>query len=117
MPRFSRCFAALLLVLLFLPAVLQAAEPRRDAEPLRSGSSAHIDWDVLAQVWSFLTGAQSDNGCRLDPDGRCQAGQSAPATTDNGCRADPNGLCLPGQSAAVTVDNGCWIDPNGRCRD
>jgi hypothetical protein len=95
MPRFSRCFAVLLLVLLFLPAVLQAAEPRRDAELLRSESSAHIDWDVLAQVWSFLTGAKSDNGCRLDP----------------------NGLCLPAQSAVATADNGCWIEPNGLCRN
>lgn len=50
----------------------QAAEPRRDAESLRSGSSAHIAWDVLARVWSFLTSAQSDNGCRLDPNGRCR---------------------------------------------
>jgi len=95
MPRFSRCFAVLLLVLLFLPAVLQAAEPRRDAEPLRSGSSTHIAWDVLAQVWSFLTGAKSDNGCWIDP----------------------SGFCLPGQSAVATADNGCRIDPDGRCRD
>jgi hypothetical protein len=117
MPRFSRCFAVLLLVLLFLPAVLQAAEPRRDAEPLRSGSSARIAWAVLAQVWSFLTGAQSDNGCRLDPDGRCQAGQSAPVTTDNGCRLDPSGLCLPAQSAVTATDNGCRADPSGLCHN
>ena len=117
MPRFSRCFAVLLLVLLFLPAVLRAAESQRDAEPLRSGSSAHIGWDVLAQVWSFLTGAKSDNGCRLDPNGRCQAGESAPVTTDNGCRIEPNGLCLPAQSAVATADNGCLLEPNGRCRD
>jgi hypothetical protein len=108
MPRFSRCFAVLVLILLVLPAVLQAA-------PLSSGSATRA-WDVLARVWSFLT-AQSDNGCRLDPNGRCRAGQSAPATTDNGCRIEPNGLCLPGQAAAVTTDNGCRLDPDGRCRD
>jgi hypothetical protein len=52
-------------------------------------------WGVLAQVWSYLTGAQSDNGCRIDP----------------------NGFCLTGQSATATADNGCWVDPNGRCRN
>jgi hypothetical protein len=86
MPRFSRCFAVLVLVLLVLPAALQAA-------PLPN-ASAWAAWDVLAQVWSFLT-AQSDNGCWIDP----------------------SGLCLPGQAAAVTTDNGCWIDPDGRCRN
>jgi hypothetical protein len=115
MPRFSRCRIVLLLVLLLLPAVVQAAEPRRAAEPLWSTPSGLIAWDVLARVWGFLTGAPSDNGCRLDPDGRCLQGQSAAPTADNGCGADPDGRCLPGQSAAPTADNGCWADPNGRC--
>ncbi len=95
MLRFSRCRIALLLVLLLLPAALQAAEPRHAVEPLRSASAAASTWDVLARVWSYLTGAQSDNGCRIEPDGRC----------------------LTGQSATATVDNGCWIDPSGRCRN
>ena len=95
MPRFSRCRIVLLLVFLLLPAALQAAEPRRAAEPLRSASAAVNAWDVLARVWSYLTGAQSDNGCRLEPDG----------------------FCLTDQSATVTADNGCWLDPNGRCHN
>jgi len=115
MPRFSRCLAFLLLVLFVLPAALQAAEPRRDAAPVRN-SAAQSSWVVLVQVWSFLTGVPLDNGCWIDPSGRCLAGQNAVATVDNGCRADPNGICLPGQSAVATVDNGCWIDPDGRCR-
>ncbi|HEY2738056.1 MAG TPA: hypothetical protein VGK45_06590 [Thermoanaerobaculia bacterium] len=89
MPRFSRCRIVLLLVLLLLPAALQAAEPTR------SVPAAVTAWGVLAQVWSYLTGAQSDNGCRIDP----------------------NGFCLTGQSATATADNGCWVDPNGRCRN
>ena len=89
MPRFSRCRVVFLLVLLFLPMALQAAEPRRHAEPVRNGSST-FSWAVLAQVWSFLTGAQSDNGCEFDPNGRCRF---APAMVDNGCEVDPDGRC------------------------
>lgn|GEM_PF-2065168 len=118
MSRFFRCRVALLLVLLLLPAVLQAAEPRSRAEPVRGGSSTLISWDVLAQVWSFLTGAQSDNGCEVDPNSRCRIGQgaAAPAKADNGCEVDPDGRCRFGQAAAATVDNGCEVDPSGRCR-
>jgi len=94
MSRFSRCRIVFLLILLLLPAALQAAEPRRSAEPARSAPAAATAWGVLAQVWSYLTGVQSDNGCRIDP----------------------SGFCLPGQSATATADNGCWLDPNGHCR-
>jgi hypothetical protein len=111
MPRFSRSLAVLLLVLLFLPAALLAAEPHT------SVASNLTAWSVLTQVWSFLTGTQGDNGCRIDPNGLCKPGQSAAVTTDNGCRIEPNGLCKPDQSTAVTADNGCWLDPSGRCRD
>jgi hypothetical protein len=109
MSRFSRSFAVLLLILLVLPVALQAA-------PLQTSPPARTVWSVLAQVWSFLT-AQSDNGCRLDPNGLCLPGQSAPAMTDNGCLIEPDGRCLPGQAAAAAADNGCLIEPNGRCRD
>ena len=105
MRRSSRQLAVFLLVLLLLPAALQAAEP------LRSGSSV-LSWGVLAQLWSALTGAQADNGCEADPDGRlCHL---AAATVDNGCEADPSGRC---RLSVATVDNGCELDPSGRCRN
>jgi hypothetical protein len=107
MPHRFKLFAVLLLVLLLLPAALQAAETRQDAAP---GSV----WGLLLQAWSFFTGAWSDNGCGLDPDGRCLAGQGT-ATADNGCGLDPNGRCLAGQGATATADNGCGADPDGRC--
>lgn len=116
MSRFFRCRVVLLLVLLLLPAVLQAAEPGRHAWPARSTVSTQAAWDVLAQVWSFLTGAQSDNGCEVDPSGRCRFGQGASATVDNGCEVDPDGRCRFSQGVSATVDNGCEVDPNGRCR-
>jgi len=93
MPRFSRCHVVLLLILLLLPAALQAAEPLRAGEPLRSASAAATAWDVLARVLSYLTGAQLDNGCSVDPSGFCRIGQAQTATADNGCSVDPNGRC------------------------
>jgi len=93
MPRFSRTLAILLLVLLLLPAALQAAETRRDAGPARSGPSALLAWDVLARVWSFLARAAADNGCEADPSGRCLPRQGTTATADNGCEVDPSGRC------------------------
>jgi hypothetical protein len=106
MPYRSKSLAVFLLVLLLLPAVLQAAEPRQVSA---SGSFA---WELLVQTWSFLTAVWSENGCGIDPNGRCAA-----VTVDNGCGADPNGRCLPGQSTTVTVDNGCHAAPSGLCRD
>jgi len=93
MPRSFRFTVVLLLVFLLLPMALQAAEPQRGAEPVRSRPAVLTAWDVLDRLWTALTGAQSDNGCRIDPNGRC----------------------LSGQGSAPTPDNGCWIDPNGRC--
>jgi hypothetical protein len=114
MPRSSRFFAVLLLILLAVPVTLQAAEPRRDAGPI---STAGGTWGLLAQVWDLLTGVQTDNGCRIEPSGLCLPNASATPTADNGCRLDPNGLCLPGASAIPTPDNGCRIEPNGLCRN
>jgi hypothetical protein len=58
MPRLTRSLAVLLLVLLLVPAALHAAGPQQSTA-----------WDVLAWAWSLL---QTDNGCMVDPSGRCQ---------------------------------------------
>lgn len=76
------------LVAVTLAAALAAAQPT-----------------FLDQVWSLLTAAWSEAGCRMDPNGHC-----APAPqTDEGCRMDPDGRCLP----APQADAGCIMDPNG----
>jgi hypothetical protein len=82
--------AALLLVFILLLAtpVAQAAEPGAHKSP-----AVGIVPDVFAQAWNFLTRVWANNGCRLDPDGRCLPEQSATAEADNGCRLDPNGGC------------------------
>jgi hypothetical protein len=49
----------------------------------------------LASLWVFLTSLWSG------------------ATTDEGCGMDPSGRCLP--AAQPKLDGGCGMDPNGRC--
>jgi hypothetical protein len=81
---------------------------------------------LLQQIWSALTdfldiGATPDDGCRMDPDGRCAATAAGTAsmTLDDGCRMDPNGgLCDTGRDSVeppIVPDSGCKMDPNGRC--
>jgi hypothetical protein len=112
MPRSSRFIVVLLLVLLLLPAALQAAGPQRGPEPVRSRIAVPAAWDALARLWTALTG---DNGCWIDPNGRCLPGQVSAPTSDNGCRLDPDGRCSPGQGSAPSPDNGCRLDPSGLC--
>ncbi|MFL6197826.1 MAG: hypothetical protein ACJ76J_01500 [Thermoanaerobaculia bacterium] len=80
-------------LLLFLLAALaapwaSAAGRLADAHPVEAAASP---LDLLGRLWNFLRSAWSEEGCRLDPDGRC-----APAPqpqTDEGCHLDPNGGC------------------------
>jgi hypothetical protein len=49
--------------------------------------------------WRLLTRAWNEEGCHLDPGGRCATGTAAaPPPTAQG-------------------DEGCYIDPSGRCAD
>jgi hypothetical protein len=58
----------------------------------------------LQQIWSALTGLWDigftpDDGCTMDPSGRCARGgvSTGPTVTpDAGCQMDPSGGCLPG---------------------
>ena len=62
---------------------------------------------VFEPLWRFLGSLWGEEGCHLDPNGRCLPA----AQVDAGCHLDPDGRCLP----AAQVDEGCHIDPNGRC--
>jgi hypothetical protein len=93
---------SLLLAVLTVPCAW-AGEPAA----ARSGGAALSFVDLLNRAWQGLVSLWMDNGCIIDPNGRCAA---AP-TVDNGCGIDPSGRC----AAAATVDNGCIIDPHG-CR-
>jgi hypothetical protein len=103
-PSLSRAVLVILLLLMAVPS-LQAAEP--------GGPS--FSWSFLARTWDFLTSIWGDNGCSVDPNGRCLPGQHSVVALDNGCRVDPDGLCVLDQHAAVALDNGCEMDPSGRC--
>ena len=81
--------AALLLVLILLLAtpVAQAAERGTHASP-----AAGIP-GLIVQAWDLLTRIWNENGCGLDPDGRCVPEPIATPEADNGCGLDPNGGC------------------------
>ncbi|HEX4963089.1 MAG TPA: hypothetical protein VF173_19820 [Thermoanaerobaculia bacterium] len=74
-------------------------------------------WVLVSSLW----GQPAQEGCRIDPDGRCAPQSTLPLPTprtDTGCHIDPDGACLrPAQPlAAPAADTGCHIDPNGLCR-
>lgn len=103
---FGRRIAVAFLLAVFLVAPWAAAEPRDD----RGAASPHL----FAQLWSWLSALWSDEGCMLDPNGRC-GGAPAPTDLDAGCIIDPNGRC-GGNPASAQPDAGCMLDPNGGCR-
>jgi hypothetical protein len=53
--------------------------------------------DFLDLVFHFFRTAKTPGlkaGCKLDPDGRCNASMAQPPSTKAGCHLDPNGRCL-----------------------
>jgi hypothetical protein len=115
-PALSRILIiALLLIALSVP-LAQAAGPGSSRN--RSTAGSFFLADLLGRAWGGLVGLWLDNGCILDPNGRCKAGPAKPAT-DNGCSADPSGRCATTPAAnhpAPTGGNGCSADPDGRCK-
>ncbi|HEV7672166.1 MAG TPA: hypothetical protein VGS22_26920 [Thermoanaerobaculia bacterium] len=73
---------------------------------------------LLGKLRGFLSFVWGENGCEIEPNGRCGA-----LTTPNGCELEPNGRCraaatlVPGASQKpILSDNGCELEPDGRCR-
>lgn len=57
--------------------------------------------DLLSRFWSTLSALWGENGCTLDPNGRCVTNpgdntSSGTTTGDSGCTIDPDGRCLSG---------------------
>ncbi len=73
------------------------------AEPLTSPERAQtFDWaplDLLSGFWRALITLWGEEGCTIDPYGRCitspGSGATSGTTGDNGCTIDPSGRCLP----------------------
>jgi hypothetical protein len=83
---------ALLVLMLTVPSVL-AGEPVSSRNRSAAGFSPV---DLLGRAWGGLLSLWMKNGCIIDPDGRCAAGQVAAPAPDNGCIIDPNGGCRSG---------------------
>lgn len=89
MPRIPRFVFVLLLAAALGATAAWAEEPL----PASRGSSMTAP---LAQLWNFLTGLWSKNGCQLVPNGLCRPGtDSATPAAKNGCQVDPQGNCRP----------------------
>jgi hypothetical protein len=111
--------------LLLLCAVLAApwatAAPRRSHPPQ---AVAPAPLDLLGLSWSFLKSFWSEEGCDIDPNGRCitrptQVSPPKSLWSEEGCMIDPSGRCLTSAIQApqprTDTDTGCGIDPDGRC--
>ena len=109
--------AASLALLLALPAL---AAGRRTSLGTHHARVSNTVTEALLQLWSYVVGGLTKEGCGIDPDGRhcvtaSGSGASAPAGSEAGCGIDPDGHCLPGGLAPAGSDAGCGIDPSGHC--
>jgi hypothetical protein len=104
-------------LLFLLIAVLAAPWPATASpqKPRVAPAAAPSSFDFLSRSWAFLQSFWSEEGCRIDPNGRCLTGNNPKADTDTGCRLDPDGHCLTGTTPKVHTDTGCRLDPDGRC--
>ena len=92
MPQPRRILAALLLAATLLLPPTASAAPLSHAE-LRTVSPA-----LLTRLWSLLTALWAEAGCLIDPSGgRCAGAQGTapapPSALDEGCGLDPSGRC------------------------
>jgi hypothetical protein len=110
-----RHFRALVAVLALGAAVIlpwsAAAEPGRDAFSLCTEGTGSASWNLVAQAWRVLVSLWGEEGCMIDPSGRC-APEEATTPSDIGCGIDPDGRCAPA-AATTSSEIGCGIDPNG----
>jgi len=118
MPRLSpmRLACGLLVLSLFATPTLAAASPAPQTSGLAAG---------LSSLWSWVLGLWGEEGCYIDPDGRCRAGMSSVPSapeSENGCYIDPDGGGCRERTQSTTpsttdkLDEGCYIDPSGGCR-
>jgi len=91
-----------IIAVIVLSLALAAMPWTASAAPNRT-SRVGVNWasaDVLGALKGWLRNLWADNGCILDPSGRCLQGATSGPTTDNGCILDPNGRLSPGSEKA-----------------
>jgi hypothetical protein len=94
-PTLRRTTLVLLLATLLTPPWAFAARSKAPSNPK---AAAPAPFQLFSQTWSFLTSLWAEEGCHIDPDGRCLKSpvRTAPKVdTDTGCHLDPNGRCTP----------------------
>jgi hypothetical protein len=85
---FRRNMPILFLLMVLAAPGASAAGRLDEARPAEAASSP---LELLGRVWSFLQSAWSEEGCHLDPNGRCVPAPQP--QTDTGCHLDPIGGC------------------------
>jgi len=91
-PALSRSLAVFLLGAALLAPAVSAAPPRSHPAPLRSGFLEEGPLDLLARLWASFSSLWGENGCSIDPNGRCASAPVRPSG-DAGCSLDPSGRC------------------------
>lgn len=101
-----------LALLLALPILLTLFASPAGAVPLDRALP-----DLFARGWAFLLALWAEEGCSLDPHGRCGISNApVPILSEAGCEVDPHGGCrTAGAPAPILREGGCSLDPNGRC--
>jgi hypothetical protein len=84
-----------LLLALTLSSVWAASPPAQSKRLAEIAQPAPAS--LLSRAWSLLTALWGEEGCGIDPDGRCVTApaptHAVPALTDTGCGIDPDGRC------------------------
>ena len=119
-PALRRRTLVLLLAIALVASWATAAGPKAATAPQ---ATVAVQQDLLSRAWSLLASLWAEEGCNIDPDGRCRAGAVQPVPprvhTDTGCNIDPDGRCRAGAvqpvPARAHTDEGCNLDPNGHC--
>jgi hypothetical protein len=71
------------------------------AEPLQSSGQGRVDvWEAVARVWGGLVSFWEEEGCGIDPSGRCAPNSGS----GNGLVTPESGGCGTDSSGACTVD-------------
>jgi hypothetical protein len=92
---FRRTTILLLLVAVFATPSVWAAGPRAAESGRPAQALEPTGLDLLNQLWSILRSLWSEEGCQIDPDGRCVSRPTQPPAptvqTGEGCNIDPSG--------------------------
>jgi hypothetical protein len=99
-PSLRRKISPLLLAaLVAVPAASSAAPRHKGRQETRTAAAAPAPLALLERLWSTLTSVWAEEGCHIDPDGRCAPSQGSGLTAP----ANPGCQSSPGGCAAVQV--------------